>query len=192
VTATAVAGDGKHQQCDRCGHVAPFADLAMYPESLGLTVIECRDSAACKARQAARNRRPDIHAVVAELANLGITAVADEPMYDDDSDDFCSLTINPQHLADSDADGMAVGWDADNGWTFDMWCDPPSPGGPCHLDPAEPAGPREVAAQVKAILDGAIDSFRAVCVCWGGRPAHGCRVHQAEYLDHLRAIGAIR
>jgi hypothetical protein len=125
---------------------------------------------------------PDIHTVVAELATLGITTVADEPMYDDDSDDFCSLTIDPQHLADSNADGMSVGWDADNGWTFDMWCDPPSPGGPCHLDVDKTAGPREVAEMVKAVLDGTVDTFRAVCLCWGGRPSSECAVHRDEYL----------
>lgn len=136
---------------------------------------------------------PDIHAVVAELAALGIAAEANEPMYDDDSDDFCSLTIDPQHLADSDAVGMCVGWDADNGWTFVSWCDPPSGGdNTCYLESAESAGPRELAERVKAILDGTIDTFRAVCCCWGGRPSSECSVHQAEYLDHLRAKGVLR
>ena len=136
---------------------------------------------------------PDIHAVVAALATFGITAEADEPMYDDGSDDFCGLSIDPQHLADSDASGMHVGWDADNGWTFSMWCDPPGGGGgPRHLDLDKAAGTHEVAAQVKAVLDGTVDTFRAVCLCWGGLPASECRVHQNEYLEHLRAIGVIR
>jgi hypothetical protein len=134
---------------------------------------------------------PDIHAVVAELAAVGITAEASEPMADDD--DFCSLYINPKHLVDSDAVGMCVGWDADNGWTFADWCDPPSGGdNTSYLDPAEPAGPREVAERVKAILDGTVNEFRVlpVCPCTGPYPEASCHLHGVAAF--LRLTGELR
>jgi hypothetical protein len=135
---------------------------------------------------------PDIHAVIAELASLGITAEASEPMADDGSDDFCSLYIDPRHLLGSDAVGMCVGWDGDNGWTFADWCDPPSASdNTSYLDPAEPARPREVAERVKAILDGAVDEFRPipVCPCTGPHPEASCHLHGVAAL--LRLTGEV-
>lgn len=187
--AQSIAGDGR-QVCEQCGIVAPLADLDMQ-YTFGDVSIECRDGAACKARRDAPVPNRPIDDVVDALADLGISANADDDLNEDD--DICGLSIDPQHLADSDATGMHVGWDADNGWTFSTWCDPPGGGGgPCHLDLDKSAGPNEVAAQVKAILDGTVDTFRAVCLCWGGQPASECRVHQSEYLEHLRTIGVIR
>jgi hypothetical protein len=181
-----VAGDGQHQACDQCGIVAPFADLDMqYSYGIGVE-IECRDGAACKARRDAPTPNRLIDNVVDALAALGISANADDDLNEDD--DFCGLSIDPRYLIDSDAEGMHVGWDADNGWTFTDWCDPPTGGdNTSYLDPADPAGPREVAERVKAILDGTVTEFRAACVCYGDQKSTQCSLHGLDYVRQLLA-----
>lgn len=118
---------------------------------------------------------PDMQATVAKLAELGVTATAWNA---EEYGSALGFEVDAKHFADWDCDGMLVEWSAEHGWTFTQWCHPGQPASH-FLDPVSPAGACEVAAQVKAIVDGTVDEFRPVpeCPCVGPYPDAMCSLH---------------
>ena len=84
-----------------------------------------------------------------------------DPVDEDNDTPAYGMEVAPEALTDSDADWMTFDWDAVNGWTMTVGCDP-GPDRSVLLDVADPFDAPAVAECFRKVITGEVDEFRGL------------------------------